>query len=212
VDLFTFIATVVVVTASGALAPGPLFFTNITQGAKSGARAGLVFSLAHTMVELTLVMALALGLLTIAHEPMIMLVIGIVGGAALIVFGVLQIRSSLSWKPNVQNRPVTSSRNPFLVGLIFTGLNPYFIIWWLTAGLPLIQQALAFASLAGVVLMYVAHVWMDYAWLTGTAYLAKKGTNLIGSRGYRALILLFGFALIFFGLYFIVSPFLTQPF
>ena len=87
--MFSFIATVVVVTASGALAPGPLFFTNITHGAKSGARSGLIFSVGHTIVEFSLVMALALGLLTIAHELTIKLVIGIAGGTALLVFGVL---------------------------------------------------------------------------------------------------------------------------
>ena len=58
-DLFTFIATVVVVTASGALAPGPLFFTNITHGAKTGAKGGLAFSAGHTIFELSLVLVLA---------------------------------------------------------------------------------------------------------------------------------------------------------
>jgi len=43
VDLLTFIATVIIVTASGALAPGPLFFPNITHGAKTGAKGGLAF-------------------------------------------------------------------------------------------------------------------------------------------------------------------------
>jgi threonine/homoserine/homoserine lactone efflux protein len=86
---------VVVVTASGALAPGPLFFATIAHGAKSGAKSGLIFSLAHTIVEFSLVIALALGLLTIANEPTIKLMIGVVGGAALLVFGVLQIRDSL---------------------------------------------------------------------------------------------------------------------
>ena len=188
-DIFTFITTVVVVTASGALAPGPLFFTNITQGAKSGARSGLIFSVGHMIVEFSLVMALAFGLLTIAHEPVIKLIIGVAGGTALLVFGVLQIRDSLASKSGVeQSKGGMSSKNPLLLGLLFTGLNPYFILWWLFAGLPLIQEALAFASLGGVVLMYVAHIWMDYAWLTATAHLAKKGINLIGTKGYLSLI------------------------
>jgi len=209
VDLFSFIATVVVVTASGALAPGPLFFTNIAHGAKSGAKSGLIFSVGHTIVEFSLVMALALGLLTIAHEPTIKLIIGIAGGTALLVFGVLQVRDSLTSKSSIeQSKGGIPSRNPLLLGLLFTGLNPYFILWWLFAGLPLIQAALAFASLGGVVLMYVAHIWMDYAWLTATAHLAKKGINLIGTKGYRILILTFGIALVFFGLYFLTSPFL----
>jgi len=212
VDWFTFIATVVVVTASGALAPGPLFFTNITQGAKSGARSGLIFSVGHMIVEFSLVMALAFGLLTIAHEPIIKLIIGVAGGTALLVFGVLQIRDSLTSKSSVeQSKGGMSSKNPLLLGLLFTGLNPYFILWWLFAGLPLIQEALTFASLGGVVLMYLAHIWMDYAWLTATAHLAKKGINLIGTKGYRILMLVFSLALVFFGLYFLASPFLVTP-
>lgn len=210
VDLFIFVVTVIVVTASGALAPGPLFFTNITHGAKSGARSGLIFSVGHTIVELSLVMALALGLLTISHEPIIKLIIGTAGGFALLVFGILQIRDSLASNSSVeQRRGQTPSRNPLLLGLLFTGLNPYFVLWWLFAGLPLIREALAFASLGGVFLMYLAHIWMDYVWLTATAHLAKKGINLIGTKGYRILVLAFGLALIFFGLYFLASPLLA---
>ena len=57
-----------------------LVFTTISQGAKSGAKTGLVFSVAHTVVEFTLIMLFALGLLTIASEPFVKLVIGVVGG------------------------------------------------------------------------------------------------------------------------------------
>jgi threonine/homoserine/homoserine lactone efflux protein len=71
----------------------------------------------------------------------------------------------------------------------------------------LIVNALALASFAGVLIMYVSHVWMDYAWLTGTAYLAKKGTSLVGGKGYRAIMMVFGAILIFFGAYFLVSSY-----
>ena len=53
--------------------------------------------------------------------------------------------------------------------------------------------------------MYVAHVWIDYAWLTGTAYLAKRGIEFIGRKGYRTVLVLFGFILIGFGLYFLID-------
>jgi threonine/homoserine/homoserine lactone efflux protein len=99
------------------------------------------------------------------------------------------------------------SKNPFLLGSVFTGLNPYFIIWWLTVGLELIYLSLEFASWAGVLLMYVSHVWMDYVWLTSTAYLAKRGTSLVNKKGYRIVMAVFGGILVFFGLYFLSSPF-----
>ena len=209
VDIITFIATVVAVTASGALAPGPLFFTNITHGTKSGAKGGLAFSVGHTIFELSLVVFLAVTLHVVINQlSVIELVVGVIGGSALLVFGFLQIREALSTKTAVERESRLSSKNPLLLGTLFTGLNPYFIIWWLTVGLTLIVNALEIASFLGVIIMYVAHVWMDYAWLIGTAYLAKKGTNLTGRKGYKILMIVFGLILVYFGVNFIISPLL----
>ena len=204
-NALSFIITIIVVTASGALAPGPLFFVNIAYGTKSGAKGGLAFSVGHTIVEFSLVMLLALGLLTVVNEPVVKSVIGVIGGVFLLVFGVLQVHRFLISKSEMFGEGSVPSRNPVLLGLIFTGLNPYFIIWWLTVGVKLVLDSISFASLAGVFLMYIAHVWMDYVWLAGTAYLAKRGTSLMGSRGYRILMTFFGGILVCFGLYFLVS-------
>jgi len=204
-DIFGFIATIVVVTASGALAPGPLFFVNIAHGTKSGAKGGVAFSIGHSIIEFSLVVLLACGLLAVVEEPTVKSIIGIIGGTFLIVFGVLQIHQFLISKSDVFGEKSISLRNPVLLGLFFTGLNPYFIIWWLTVGLKLISNSITFASWAGVLLMYVAHVWMDYVWLTVTAHLAKRGTSLVGSSGYRIAMTVFGGILVCFGLYFLFS-------
>jgi len=208
VDILTFIAEVIGVTASGALAPGPLFVKNITEGTKSGAKSGFLFAIGHTAVEFSLVIVLALGLLSVANEPAVELVIGVAGGLALLVFGLLQIRESLSSKPVEIREDERTVKSHFLIGTIFTGLNPYFILWWLVPGAKLIWDSIAFASWAGVLLMYVAHVWMDYAWLMGTAYLARRGTRFVNRKGYRIVLVLFGLILIGFGIYFLASALL----
>ena len=182
-DVLNFVATVILLTASGALAPGPLFFVTISQGAKAGAKSGLVFSIAHTLVEFTLVMLLALGLLTVANEPTVKLGIGVVGGIVLLVFGVMQIRSALTSKFHETKSERLATRNLLIIGLAFTGLNPFFIVWWLTAGAKLILLSLEFASLAGVVFMYICHVWMDYLWLTLLPILRKWERTLWGLNG-----------------------------
>jgi threonine/homoserine/homoserine lactone efflux protein len=204
-DIFGFIATIVVVTASGALAPGPLFLVNIVHGTRSGAKGGVAFSIGHSIIEFSLVVLLACGLLVVIEEPAVKSIIGIIGGTFLLAFGVLQIHQFLISKSDVFVEKSISLRNPLLLGLFFTGLNPYFIIWWLTVGLKLISDSIVFASWAGVLLMYVAHVWMDYVWLTATAYLAKRGTGLVGSSGYRIFMAVFGGILVCFGLYFLLS-------
>jgi threonine/homoserine/homoserine lactone efflux protein len=208
VDILTFIAEVIGVTASGALAPGPLFVKNITEGTKSGARSGFLFAIGHTAVEFSLVIALALGLLTVANEPAVKIVIGVAGGLALLVFGLLQMRESLSSKPVQMREEKRAFKSHFLIGTVFTGLNPYFLLWWLVPGSKLILDSIEFASWAGVLLMYVAHVWMDYAWLTGTAYLARRGTKFVNRKGYRIVLMLFGLILIGFGVYFLASALL----
>ena len=208
-DLLSFTVLIIVVTASGAIAPGPLFFATISYGSKSGAKTGLVFSIAHTVVEFSLIMLLALGLLTVASEPLVKQVIGAVGGTILIIFGAVQIRNSIASKSDELKKPKSSSRHLFILGMVFTGLNPYFILWWLTAGAQLIIIALEIAALAGVVFMFICHVWMDYAWLTGVAYFSKKGTDIMGLKWYKPLMAVFGAVLIYFGFTFLIPAFIA---
>ena len=204
-DTLGFISTVVLVTASGALAPGPLFVVTLSEGSQSGAKAGILFSMAHMLVEFTLVMLLAGGLFTIANEPIIRPIVGISGGIVVLVFGAMQIRNSLKTKFREDRIEKKQMRNLLLTGLAFTGLNPLFIVWWLTAGANLVLLSLEFASFTGVFLMYSCHVWMDYVWLIGVAHLSKKGTDIIGSKGYRILLGVFGAILIYFGITFIIG-------
>lgn len=201
-----FIVTVVLVTASGALAPGPLFFGLLMQGSKEGARAGFSCAIGHTIVEFPLVLALALGLLAAASQPLVKIGIGLMGGVGLIGFGILQLYETLKSKQDGELSKTTKlPTNSLMLGLALTGLNPYFILWWLTIGSVLVVQALAFAAIVGVLVMYAAHVWMDYAFLTSIAHLAKKGRSIVGSQYYRVVLVAFGLILIGYGFKFLID-------
>lgn len=205
--MLDFVATVVVVTASGALAPGPLSFGILMQGSKEGARSGFSCAIGHTLVEFPLVLALSFGLLAVASQPMIKSVIGLVGGLGLIGFGILQIYQTVKSKTNLSSNTKTGRlpASSLVLGFALTGLNPYFILWWLTIGSVLIVQALAFAAIIGVLIMYVSHVWMDYAFLTALAYFAKKGKSIVGSKYYKVVLIAFGLILVYFGLSFTIG-------
>jgi len=199
-----FLATVVVVTASGALAPGPLFAANLLQGAKGGLKSGFMMSVGHTLVELPLVILIALGISSVMSFPGFSLVVGLVGGCALIGFGLIQIVGAARHRIKLDEvQEAGIQKKALVLGVGLTALNPYFILWWLTVGLGLVVQAVELGALLGVLIMYVSHVWMDYAWLTGTAYLSARGRMLIGGRGYRLLLLGLAAFLIYFGVGFI---------
>jgi threonine/homoserine/homoserine lactone efflux protein len=201
-DLLGFIFTVILLTASGALAPGPLFFQTISQGAKTGARSGLIFSIGHTLVEFSLIMVLAFGLLAIENEMYIRTIIGVIGGIVLIFFGVYQLINMVK-KKKTEEKQAAPSHRLFFIGILFTALNPYFIIWWLTVGSNLILLALEFAALIGVIFMFVCHIWMDYVWLIAVSYFAKKGVNALGTQWYRVLLGFFGIILLYYGVSFL---------
>ena len=69
----------------------------------------------------------------------------------------------------------------------------------------MILLSLEFASLAGVVFMYVCHVWVDYVWLTFIANFAKRGSKILKFKWYRVMMAVFGAVLIYFGLSFLVD-------
>jgi len=50
-----------------------------------------------------------------------------------------------------------------ITGIVITGTNPAFYIWWATAGAVLITGAARF-GLVGVILFTVVHLPLDLAW------------------------------------------------
>jgi len=203
-NLIDFVVTVVIVTASGALAPGPLTFGIIIHGSEGGARSGIACATGHMIVEFPLVLALAFGLTATISQPSIKTIVGLIGGVGLICFGGMQIYETLKKKTSkalTSNLPGRS----ILLGLVLTGLNPYFILWWFTIGSMLILQALTYAALLGVFIMYLSHVWMDYAFLTALAHFGKKGKAFLGSRYYRLILFAFGMILVYYGITFLLA-------
>jgi threonine/homoserine/homoserine lactone efflux protein len=188
---------VTVISISGALAPGPLTAATASAGLKKGWKAGLETALGHTLVELPLVILLALGVAALFKNPVANLIIGLVGSAFLVFFGYGTIRDAgrLDQPPESGFRKTPT---PLTTGVVLTGLNPYFIAWWIGIGTPLINDALRIAGFTGIVLLYLFHVWLDYAWLILIAALSSIGR--LKTAVFRWLLLALGAIVIGFGL------------
>lgn len=200
---------VIVISASGVLAPGPLFFTNLLYGTRQGARAGLKMAYGHTVVELPLIALLAAGLFTSAAATQYAGTIGLIGGIGIIGFAAMQIAGVVR-KKNIQAAPaMASGKSPFVAGIALSALNPFFLVWWFTVGLKLIADSATFGLAAGIVILFGLHIWMDYAWLAGTAYLASKGSSVIKSKYYPLLLLALAAVLLYYGVQFIRSGTVT---
>lgn len=199
---------VVAVSATGVFAPGPLFFMNLLYGTRFGMQSGFKVANGHAIVELSLVVFLAAGLFTLDSARKYSDAIALIGGVAILAFAAVQIGSMIMQKNMFAANATSdfaSNRGPFVGGALLTALNPFFLIWWFTAGLKLILDSAAFGLVTGLAILLAFHIWMDYAWLGGTAYLASRGSRLLKSRYYPLVFAALSAVLVYYGISFLIQ-------
>lgn len=201
---------VIALSASGVLAPGPLFFANLVYGARHDKWSGIKVAYGHTVVELPLIIILAAGLFTFDAAKKNAGTLGLIGGVAILAFAGLQIANIIKEKRGYETPRIADSKSPFIVGVALSALNPFFLLWWFTAGLKLIADSAAFGVVSGVVILFAFHIWMDYVWLAGTAYFASRGAFFLKSKYYLVLLLGLAVVLMYYGISFVLEATFQQ--
>ncbi len=196
-----FLIKVALISSSGALAPGPLTAATAAVGVKKGWKGGFMIGLGHMVVELPLVIVLGLGVAVLTTKE-VSTVLSLVGGAFLLFFSYLTMKDAL----NVSSISTSSSSSsPLLIGISLSALNPFFIAWWAGIGSPLIMEAIGYWGLAGIGLLYIAHVWLDFAWLSSIARITSlSGFSL---RFYKIMLMVLAIFVALFGVDFIFYAF-----
>ena len=92
-----------------------------------------------------------------------------------------------------------------MAGIFFTGLNPFFLIWWLTIGFKLITESIEIWGIFGILVLFAFHIWMDYVWLFLIAGLASKAKNMLSNNNYKILIIGLSILLVYFGVNFLIE-------
>ena len=202
IQIIEFSLLVIIISASGVMSPGPLFAANITYGLKEGAKSGIKIAIGHSIVELPLIILLGIGVFSLEIFPEFRTAISIFGAITLFGFAVMQIRTILKKNNNITIKP---KQGPIITGILFSALNPFFIIWWLTIGFKLISDAMMIWAFAGILIVFVLHIWMDFAWLGITAFLASKSKRIISNKNYKIMVLGLSMALIYFGITFLID-------
>jgi len=198
-SLLGLIVVTVSTSSTGALSPGPLTASTLAVGAQRGWKAGIHVAIGHTLVELPYVVALFYAYSTVQSRltGATGLALGLTASIIVVFFGLLLIRDAVRGNVNV-NAGSSRFLNPLIVGVVLTGLNVFFLVWWAGIGLVLVQKAIALGY-TGLAVMYVSHVWMDYAWLSLVALAGYKGARSVGGAWYRYLLGALGIILLYFG-------------
>jgi len=181
-----FAAAVAAVSATGALAPGPLLAAGAAIGLRGGARAGLALAAGHAAVELPLVLALGAGIAPLGEADGTGRIVSAVGAAGMFAFAAVHAGRALTRRGGSAPQKA-SARGALAMGAALSAANPFFWAWWATVGLKLVADSSSLLGPWGPPALFAMHIPMDVAALGAVAALAARGSSALGARGRLAM-------------------------
>ncbi len=186
---------------TGALAPGPTLLATINASIKEGWTAGPRVTLGHIAVETLMMLLMMAGISVVIGEYT--LLIAIIGGIALVVFGVMTLKEARTASIDLAGDRAATTR-PFLAGVITSISNPYFWIWWFTVGSALLIGAYT-GGFVPALAFILGHWSADLGWFTLVSVSVHRGRFIMGEKTYRIILGMCGIFLILFGAYYLSS-------
>ena len=191
--------SVVVISFSGVMMPGPMFAMTLAKGYRNP-WAGAQISLGHAVIEVPLILLIYFGFARFFENNIVQLTLSIVGGAMIIWLGIAMFRARAEVARGSKDLPY----NAFIAGILTSGLNPFFLLWWATIGAMLIMRFLEFGTI-GLIVFIVAHWLCDLIWLSFVSASVYKTRSLWGMKFQQGLFIASSLLLVGFGGWFLIS-------
>jgi threonine/homoserine/homoserine lactone efflux protein len=192
------LGTVIVTSLSGVMMPGPMFAVTIAKSMKSP-WAGTLVSLGHAVIEVPLILLVYFGLANFFQNEILKLVLSLAGGAMIVWMGYDMFRA----RKKLAKEGKDTSYNAFVAGIAMSGLNAFFIVWWLTVGSLLIMQFVDAVGVWAIPLFIVVHWLCDLVWLTFVSFTIFKTHKFWAQKYQEQIFIVLGLFLGYFGLQFI---------
>jgi threonine/homoserine/homoserine lactone efflux protein len=185
------------------IAPGPVQVLILSQSAKRGLAGGLRVMLGANLTLFAILIALALGLSAIEPSDTALRILAVVGGAALIVFAALDLRS-IHRPASVDPAAAAGSLGPTATGVVAVLLNPGAWLFFATTATATLAAATELGGRTGAVVTATAMaIGVSLADLVSTG-LGSGGHRFLGPRGLAILRTVLGLVLIAIGIGFVV--------
>lgn len=198
-NFYLFLASVMLISLSGVLMPGPLFAVTLKKAAKSKI-AGALIAVGHGIVEFPLMFLIFFVLSQFDIPSAVQVAVGLVGGFLMIFMGLQTFRN----RHKSEEAHVSLKRDSVLAGVYTTAVNAGFILWWLTIGTTLILNAQLF-GLVGFSVFAGVHWLCDFSWYTTAALVIFKSQRFWTERTKMGIMFFCVAVFIGFGAYFMGS-------
>ena len=191
--------SVVVISFSGVMMPGPMFAVALAKSYKSPL-AGPQIALGHAVIEVPLILLIYFGFAQFFQNSVVQLVLSILGGGMVIWLGISMFRARAEVVKGSKDLPYSA----FTAGILTSGLNPFFLLWWATIGSLLIMRFLEFGTI-GLIVFIVVHWLVDLVWLSFVSIMVYKTHSLWDRKFQEGLFIACSLLLVGFGGWFLIS-------
>ena len=157
----------------------------------------------HGIVEFPVMAFVFFGLAAILDVGFVRPTLLVTGGLVLVWMGAGMLQLARNPEP-VARVPTLSGRSPLWSGVVLSGVNPYFLIWWATVGAGLLLRAADYGTM-GLLAFAIAHWLCDLAWLWLMSAAVFGGGRLLGDRFQRIVHMLCGLFLLGAALDFLID-------
>ncbi len=197
--MLPFLLSVLVISLSGVMTPGPVFAVTVAKSYKSRL-AGILIALGHALVEIPLILLIYFGFARFFQDELVQLILSVLGGTVLIWLGIGMFRA----RTRVIGMSKDLPYNSVVAGVVTSALNPFFILWWATIGSMLIMKSLEFGT-TGFALFIPVHWVCDLVWLSFVSILVYKTQSIWGRKFQEGLFITCSLLLVGFGAWFLIS-------
>ncbi len=213
--LFSFL-----VALTGALSPGPLLTFTIYKSLKEkrGYLAGVFIILGHATLEFLFILLLLAGLYLFFQNLLVLMLIGVIGGIFLVIFGILVIRDTLKNPIELNMESIETQNykgfkgNSFLGGILVSLSNPFWTFWWIVIGLSLmINLNVTFQEPLGIFIFFIGHETGDFAWYIPLSIFVSLGGRSLNQKLYKYILIICGLFMIIFGFYLALNIMFFPP-
>ncbi len=230
IEFFIIFGASFLIGLSGAMMPGPVTTMTINETLKYMKRGrgwfvGTCIASGHAILEISLMFALWFGASLFFKIPVVMLVISLVGGIALVVFGIVGLKATrksavemivlLDKSPDAASNSTNGKYaklhpllRPLALGFALSAASPGWWGWWATIGLGATQLSSTlslevFADIFVFITFYLGHVLTDYVWFTFLSGAVSLGKKRINIKAYTVILIATNLFLVVFGIWFV---------
>jgi len=197
--MLALILSVVIASLSGVMTPGPMFAVTVAKSYRSP-WAGAKMSIGHAVIEVPLILLIYFGFARFFSHTAVQIALSLAGGAMLVWMGIGMFRS----RREVVNSGRDLKYGAVTAGIVMSAINPFFLLWWATAGSMLIMKFTQYGP-STLPIFILSHWTCDLVWLSVVSFAIYRTQTLWGARLQAWIFVVCSLLLVGFGGWYLAS-------